>query len=256
MVLADRLWIQRPLPKPPQSHKRKRLATGNTNVRKGNRTSSEPVTKKNRKYADAPDEVVTPKFKQTPGRSTRQGLSYTGAVSTGRGGGRAAKTQAKMKMDAQAKDLAEFQRQTAAAVKSKGKSPAQPPPAPKGTRLSKRLRGSMEEEDWQPVPDEWLADSNASPPVTLPSALPKTGLESDDESALTSLSDDEDEDATPEEADHEEADRGKSDANGHILDDRGLEMPPELPSDFIEWETVGVSMCFMDIIFLIFARLL
>jgi hypothetical protein len=150
-----------------------------------------------------------------------------------------------MKMDAQAKDLAEFQSQAAEAAKNKGKSPAQPTPAPKGTRLSKRLRGSMEEEDWQPVPDEWLAESNASAPPKLPTTLPKTGLESDDESALTSLTDD-DEDVVAEGAEDEEAGGGKSNPSGQIdeettLDDRGLEVLPEMPSDFIEWETVSIT---------------
>lgn len=242
LIGADRLWIQRALPKPPQDRKRKRPVT---NGRKGNRTASEPVAKKNRRHVgELNDEAVTLKLNQAPGRSARRGASQSlGTVSTGRGGGRAAKAQAKMKMDAQAKDLAEFQRQATAAAKNKGKGPAHPAPVPRGTRLSKRLRGSMEEEDWQPVPDEWLAESNTFPSVKLPNILPRTGLESDDDSALTSLSDD-NEDVDAEDAELEQTGDGTSSGqiNENILDDRGLEMLPEMPSDFIEWETIAVTL--------------
>jgi len=147
-----------------------------------------------------------------------------------------------MKMDKQAKDLVEFQRQAAAAEKAKGKSSAQAPPPPRGTRLSKRLRGPTEEDDWQPVPDEWLAEGKTPAPAK---ALLKTGLESDDESALTSLSDEEDEeDETADRIEHEEAGSDQPGTGGEvdteqILDDRGLEVPPEMPSDFVEWETVS-----------------
>jgi hypothetical protein len=145
-----------------------------------------------------------------------------------------------MKMDKQARDLVEFQRQAAAAEKTKGKSAAQAPPPPRGTRLSKRLRGSTEEDDWQPVPDEWLAEGKTPAPAN---ALPKTGLESDDESALTSLSDEEDEeDEIVDGVEHEEASNNQPGTGGEeILDDRGLEVPPEMPSDFVEWETVSLQ---------------
>ncbi|KIM84771.1 hypothetical protein PILCRDRAFT_817567 [Piloderma croceum F 1598] len=244
LIGADRLWIQRPLPKLPQNRKRKRPATGDATGHKGKRTASEPATKRDKKHVDDPNhDVVTPKSNRTPGRSARRGASQQGGtVSAGRGGGRAAKTQAKMKMDKQAKDLAEFQRQAATAEKTKGKSSAQAPPPPRGTRLSKRLRGSTEEDDWQPVPDEWLAEGEAPAPAK---ALPKTGLESDDESALTSLSDEEDE--TADGIQHEEADSNQPGMGGEfdkeqILDDRGLEVPPEMPSDFVEWETIAVTL--------------
>lgn len=148
-----------------------------------------------------------------------------------------AKAQAKMKMDAQAKELAVFQRQTAATAKNKGKGFTLTLP-PRGTRLSKRLRGSMEEDEWQPVPDEWLADH------TDPGSgkLPKTGLESDDESALTSLSDEDEEVA--DETGSQETNYSKSKGanqtdDDRVVDDRGLEVPLETASDFVEWETVS-----------------
>ena len=257
--------MQRPPPKLPQNRKRKRPATGDADGRKGRRTAGEPATKRDKKYDDGPNlDAVIPKSSRTLGRSARHGASqFAGTVSAGRGGGRAAKTQAKMKMDEQAKDLVEFQRQAAAAAKAKGQSPAQPPPPPRGTRLSKRLRGPTEEEDWQPVPDEWLAEGKTPAPAKALNTLPKTGLESDDESALTSLSD-EDEDEGEEEAangiEREEAGDGKSRTGGQadeqILDDRGLEMPPEMPSDFVEWETVSLKCVLYRDYVLISARLL
>jgi hypothetical protein len=150
-----------------------------------------------------------------------------------------------MKMDEQAKDLAEFQRQTATTAKNKGKGAAQPPPPPRGTRLSKRLRGATEEEDWQPVPDEWLTASKAHSPPKVPDTLPKTGLESDDESALTSLSDNDEDEATEQNVEFEDTGSGKPKThidNEQILDARGLEVPPDIPSDFVEWETVSVEL--------------
>jgi hypothetical protein len=69
-----------------------------------------------------------------------------------------------------------------------------------------------------------------------PTTLGKTGLESDDDSALTSLSD--------EDEDEEEEDSGgesKGD-NEATVDDRGLEVLPEMPTDFVEWETVSVTL--------------
>lgn len=229
-----------------QNRKRKRPAAGDTNGRKGKRVASEPAAKKTKTHAEASNhEAITPRSNRTPGRSARLSTArIAGTVSAGRGGGRAAKTQAKMKMDEQAKDLAEFQRQAAAVARSNGKSPAEPPPLPRGTRLSKRLRGSIEEEDWQPVPDEWLAESKTPPAEAAVAALVKTGLESDDESALTSLSDDDEEKDAPEEVEPEDS-GGKPKKGDHvdtdtILDDRGLEVPPKMPNGFVEWETVSV----------------
>jgi hypothetical protein len=238
------LWIQRPLPKLTQNRKRKRPAAGDTNGRKGKRVASEPAVKKTKTHAEASNhEAVTPRSNRTLGRSARLNTArIASTVSAGRGGGRAAKTQAKMKMDEQAKDLAEFQRQAATTARSNGKSPAEPPPPPRGTRLSKRLRGSMEEEDWQPVPDEWLAESKTPPAEAAVAALVKTGLESDDESALTSLSDDDEEKDAAEEVEPEDGGgkpKGDHVGTDAILNDRGLEVPPEMPSDFVEWETVS-----------------
>lgn len=231
---ADRLWIQRALPKPNplKNRKRKRVAT-DTNDRKAKRSAN--GSSKNSKHItdDCDEQPITPK--STSSRSRQRAVQSVTAASGGRGGGRVAKTQAKIKLDAQAKELAEFQRQISTASKNKGKGPALPPPPPKGTRLSKRLRGSMEEDEWQPVPEEWLTGAKEPGSETN---LPKTGLESDDESALTSLSD-EDEDETVGEAGSEAALR-KLKGGGEIGESvNSKELESEVPADFIEWDTVS-----------------
>ncbi|KAF8170115.1 hypothetical protein BJ912DRAFT_998243 [Pholiota molesta] len=120
---------------------------------------------------------------------------------------RAAKDQAKLKLDAQARELAELNRQAAmssisrstrptrqvAARAQSSKTPTRSaPPRAFGTRASARLRGPQEEEEWQPIPEEWLNEGKRgkNQKGKLPAA--KTGLESDEESIsdLTELSDD------------------------------------------------------------------
>lgn len=217
------MWIQRAIPKPSHQKKRKRPAASEVDARQAKRvshaTNKKPIT-------------ITINGGRTGSRSAVLQPSVS------RGGGRAAKAQAKMKLDAQAKDLAEFQRQAAFSATSKGKAAAQPPP-PRGTRLSTRLRGAIEQDEWQPVPDEWLEDQS-SPTRAKERAVLKTGLESDDESALTSLSGDEETDMQQVEA--EETD-DKLDTEDN-LDNRGIEIPTERPSDFIEWETVSIYISF------------
>lgn len=226
------MWIQRTPPKPPQNRKRKRPANGDNHSRKTKRPAKELV-----ETFEAP---VTPSASRAGGRSGRRNAPQpVPTTSGGRGGGRAAKAQAKEKMDAQAKELAEFQRQAAVAARNKGKAAAPPPPPPKGTRLSKRLRGAIEEEEWQPVPDEWLAESSSPAPAKASKMSPKTGLESDDESALTSLSGDDGEEGKAEDPISDETKLNSQRLKDGGLDDRGLEVPPEMPSGFIEWETAS-----------------
>lgn len=241
--LADRLWIQRafPKPKPPQTRKRKRAAASDNNGRKAKRSANEQSRNNKHLIDDSHDQPVT--LKSTSSRSRQRAVQSSTSTSGGRGGGRAAKTQAKMKLDAQAKELAEFQRQLSAAAKNKGKGPTLPPP-PKGTRLSKRLRGSTEEDEWQPIPEEWLTSTKEP---DSEKDLPKTGLESDDESALTSLSD-EDEDEAAEEAESEGTMHNTLKGGGltdeESVDNKQPEIPSEIPADFIEWETVSPGLLF------------
>ena len=180
-------------------------------------------------------------FAMSGGSGRQNGVQTSTLASSGRGSGRAAKTQARAKMDTQAKELAEFQKQVA--IKYRGKAPATLP-VPKGTRISKRLRGAVGEEEWQPMPDEWLEGSGSPAPTKARKPSPKTGLESDDESALTSLSDEEEEQEPPviaEDDDDREPphnDEEDSTVNGFNGDVKSVS---EVPDDFVEWETVCLS---------------
>ena len=185
---ADRLWIQRVPPKPPRSRnlKRKRPAATPKKRAKVSEPSSdeedeEPVTRSKRSRTQSQSKSSASRSRtqpQTNGRATRTSRragrssgSETEVISAGKST-RAAKVQANKKLDLQAKELAEFQRQTAALQRSSPRKSARAPTSPAkralGTRVSARLRhaGKAEDDDsddeWQQVPDEWLQES-ASP---------------------------------------------------------------------------------------------
>ena len=101
-----------------------------------------------------------------------------------------------MKLDAQARDLANLNRQAALLNQESTLCPttlrSQPTgytSRPPGTRISARLRGSQKEE-WQSVPKEWLNEEKSLQDVKTEAELSKTGLESGEDaiSDLTELS--------------------------------------------------------------------
>lgn len=196
-------------------------------------------------------------------RSTR-GKTQAQLPSSPRGG-RAAKTRANQRLDAQARDIAEFQRQMSG---SRSRATSIIPRKPAGIRVSARLRGTVVEDDeWQEVPDEWLAASDSHqrhvkdpPSGSSPASKKKmkTGLESEDSSIseLTELSDGED-DATGTERDAHEGPVVDADKTNPPIADKCTDAEIEeqqdgggkltnphdmlsLPEDFVEWETVGI----------------
>lgn len=182
--------------------------------------------------------------------------------------GRAAKTRANQRLDAQAKDLADFRRQM---VSSRTRAASINPRKPAGIRLSARLRGTtVEEDEWQEVPDEWLttSDTHKSSAKDQPTDPPpdserktRTGLESDGSSIseLTELSDGEDDvegaernfDEKPvvdtKETGPTSAEKDTDEeAEDHHGEEAKLADPPTtplLPDDFVEWETVSTPVC-------------
>ncbi|KAI0364754.1 hypothetical protein BV20DRAFT_955601 [Pilatotrama ljubarskyi] len=198
LIGPDRLWIQRVPPKPPRTRnlKRKRpTAPAKKASTKGPTSKAvesdsddeedEPVTRSKRTRTQSQSQPQT----RTPanGRSTRASRRQTRAsspapeLSSPSKSTRAAKVQANKKLDIQAKELAEFQRQAAKLDSARGKAKANasprasrrnlPSPAKRamGTRISARLRrstrGTTEDDDddeWQQVPDEWLQESASS----------------------------------------------------------------------------------------------
>ncbi|KAF9473752.1 hypothetical protein BDN70DRAFT_915558 [Pholiota conissans] len=233
---SDRLWIQRVPPKAPRSKvlKRKR---GPEKKAQETKASATPV--KRARIAAAP---VTPSSPAS-GRHSR-----------------AAKDQAKLKLDAQAKELAELNRQAAMSTSRSTRptrqaaSRAQPsrtstrvaaPPRILGTRASARLRGPQEEDEWQPIPEEWL---NEGKRMRNSSAAAKTGLESDDESIsdLTELSDDGEEDTTPTSRNGKPS---KGVANSNATESKAIEVAEEKTEEpgnpienFVEWETICATL--------------
>lgn len=171
---------------------------------------------------------------------------------------RAAKDQAKLKLDAQARELAELNREAsmstsrstrptrqAASRAQFSRTPTRSAPSRVlGTRTSARLRGPQEEDEWQPIPEEWLNETKRPRKSSVSAA--KTGLENDEESIsdLTELSDDGGEtSASPSVSQNGKSTKASS--NGikstepkfEIIEDKPE--PPEDPlANFVEWETV------------------
>lgn len=154
---------------------------------------------------------------------------------------RAAKDQAKLKLDLQAKELAQLNHE-AGILKRKVKprqtsSKAQPSRRVIGTRTSARLRGTQDNE-WQPIPDEWLEDETTARSGTG-FAMARTGLESDREtvSDLTELSEEAEESRDPQPQLSSPANAAKDKGARHL----GVDLHEEVQDtcvDFVEWETV------------------
>ncbi|KAG1882064.1 hypothetical protein F4604DRAFT_1921760 [Suillus subluteus] len=255
LIGADRLWIQREPPR--QTLKRKRLTNPNASKSSGKKSFNK------RQRVDPEPEPTPPPT--TPARASRRRNQTQAQNSSPSGsrGTRAAKSRANQKLDAQAKDLAEFQRQMARS-KSTNARPLTPR-RPSGIRVSARLRGNLADDEWQEVPDEWLSpsahDGTEGEEKTPPKAKTrlKTGLESDEDSVsdLTELSEDDDTDEgdTQEEADAEEDEEpnvkdeeSEADSvpvpdkpNGKIDYEEDDELP-SLPEGFIEWETICITL--------------
>ncbi|KAJ7671700.1 hypothetical protein DFH06DRAFT_122957 [Mycena polygramma] len=223
LIGADRLWIQRAHPKPPRytattsSLKRKRPE----NMAKANTAKTRrPAAKRARLASEDPKLTIT-----------------VPSV------GRAAKTQAKIKLDAQAKELAELNR--AAGIKapttrtSHGSRNPVAPVRPLGTRISARLRGA-DDDEWQAVPEDWLAEGGSKKKALVKPTV-KTGLESDNDSVsdLTELSEE-----AVEMMDEEEEEEKESSPPPEVAEAPPAEDAKEDISldGFVEWETICVTL--------------
>lgn len=245
------------IPKPKTLKRKKKADTPAKTKGKGKSTAKRPRLESDDEPAD---DIPIPQKK-----SHKKGAGRVTITLPANGGraSRAAKAQANLKLDAQAKELAELNKQAAllasgsgTATRSSKRQKVEAFARPLGTRLSARLRGA--EDEWQPVPDEWLEDAAAGSGIKgkgkvqnqKRSTIPKTGLESDEESIsdLTELS----EEAinviageTSSKDDPVESPQTKKGSAKVTIDGGDLEEPPALPDGFLEWETVRL---------LIFAR--
>ncbi|KIK62360.1 hypothetical protein GYMLUDRAFT_495420 [Collybiopsis luxurians FD-317 M1] len=254
LIGADRLWIQRVPPKPPRSLaknllKRKRTTESKTSPTKRARTQATAKTRKaNSKPAPS-----------TPTASGRHG--------------RAAKDQANLKLDAQAKELAELNRQAALSAstsasgrKSSARTQAAASPArasgsrttrastrPLGTRVSARLRGSEDDEEWQTIPDEWLRDrkdddyKDGNSKSTRRAPSPSRSIANSSISELTELSEESDK---KEEMDEKQSEKAEEQEEQEEQEEEAETEPaensnaqqPSPPEQFVEWETIAVTL--------------
>lgn len=254
-IAADRLWIQRPSPKPFKKNLKRKAVDSPANrkakssrVDKQTRTKSKPSVQ-SRLIAD------TSKGDKSSSRSTRSQnrlQTHEPLLPGANSRARAAKTKANVKLDLQARQLAAakaemeaLERHTASRSPKRARSI--------GTRKSKRLQTNESDDDWQQIPPEWLC--TGSDTETIPanqrdnrSARQRRGsgkteqtravtscvamLDSDD-SDLTELSDDDNFDDDELSPDQDLDFKGEN--SEEII---SLENAKEL-DQFNEWETVS-----------------
>lgn len=173
--------------------------------------------------------------------------------------GRAAKAQAKLKLDAQAKELDELNRQAMelaredAGLRSStrrqgGSSPSKnTTPHPLRTRASGRLRGAENNDDsdaeWQAVPDDWLGKQRKRGAPSEASSVSELTELSESESEEDEKEDEKEDDKEDEDENEDEVEEDEPDEP-----EDGEQQPESIPVDFVEWETVCVA-CFPDISF-------
>jgi hypothetical protein len=210
---ADRLWFQRAPPKPPKPKTLKRKRPSQKASEKKETSSLSAQNAKRLRISPPEKPSVTPS-------SDRQS--------------RAAKDQAKKRLDAQAKELAQLNRQAALANPGSRRQASLRSATTvilpvMGTRSSARLRGTQDDE-WQPIPQEWLKEYK--PAGTSRRLEVKTGLETDEDSVsdLTELSDD---DSEPSSLPLKQGSNGPTDDEEH---EHGVPEQEPLPEDFVEWE--------------------
>lgn len=259
------MWIQREPPSSRDTRKRKRapnkttveyrkkrvaVDTGKGRDAEENRLSRNRVTR-------IASQRVTGQTSNPSHTSSRQS-SATTTTTTTTSGPRAAKLQANMKLGEQAKQLAALQKQTS--LEAKGRHLA-------STRLSSRLRGGTEDDEWQQIPSDWLdkqdndSDSSMhrsegrttrrSARLTVKASEERVGvskhvkatigLDSEDESDLTELSEDEQDSASSSD------DALVDELAGAAVKSEPWEPSAEnislaLPENFVEWETVLVHI--------------
>ena len=204
IFVADRLWIQRTLPK--SRHKIKNMKSPNNNASRAS-TSGRAKRRRLGKDLEHDDETI---FTLLPTPKDRT-----------------AKTRAKVKLDTHAQAPSVLV-QTSGSRESKHGTTSRPI---LGTRASARLRG-VQQNEWQPIPREWMEEGTGL--ETQPMSDLKTGLEIDlDElSELTELTDDSyDEPPDTVEILTSPDDIGHQSTSG--------EAQNQSQKDFVEWETVS-----------------
>ena len=150
---ADRLWIQRQLPKPRASKRTKTNARKKASNKEKKKESTPAAPSKKRKADDPGDSEMRSKRRLRTVAPETSNYQQNGRA-------RAAKIQANVKLDLQAKQLAAAKAELMSYSRSRAPPSSHSSPRAVGTRSSRRLRGKVDSDDdddeWQRVPDEWL----------------------------------------------------------------------------------------------------
>lgn len=172
---ADRLWIQRAKAKPPRRKSAKRKATDKKQVKKSKvekkvASPSKASTSRSKRVVvedvdeeDNFDDKPTTTSRRTRTRGAQRPQTAESQSSPqGSSRSRAAKTRANVKLDIQARQFEQVKAEMLSF--SRGRVPRGmqeslvSSPRTFGTRVSKRLRRDMEDEEWQQIPPEWLGE--------------------------------------------------------------------------------------------------
>ncbi|KAF9020933.1 hypothetical protein BDZ89DRAFT_1071853 [Hymenopellis radicata] len=239
-VFDERLWMQRAPPKAPRGPK----------TLKRKRPPPKANGKKAVKAATAKRARVEKAAAPSKGKGKGKAKVSVPESPLNRHS-RAAKSQANLKLDAQAKELEELNRQAVALARGEAglrtSSRRQSSPLKNtisvrslGTRTSARLRGSEDDEEWQAVPEEWLhEDSGPSTRRSKRKALSETSSVSD----LTELTDSDASDSDAEEDEEDEEEPEATDVEEAEDEPMGAdEQSSQLPADSVEWETLCVTI--------------
>ncbi|GMK58207.1 hypothetical protein CspeluHIS016_0502390 [Cutaneotrichosporon spelunceum] len=184
----NRLWVQRARPRPPRAPKATSLKT-----KRAQRSAkrSKPVPKKSHKKTPAkttPEPELGSELVEGPRKRTQVKFygNVTPTVEALKRGGPPTLTP---KSDRATRSSARNE-PASSPVDTPSKLSSQPPPLPRGTRVSRRLRNV--DDEWQQIPDEWL-QTRETKSVTVAKAIAKKAdpETDDDESELSELTDEE-----------------------------------------------------------------
>ena len=262
LTIDNRLWVQRVPPAPPRPKKKTSLK-----AKRAERALRRAKPKAKRSYPKKPQKPKSPppppKVEEpVSGTRRRTQVAFYGNVTP----------TAQALKRGNSTPIPVSSRGTRSSARVKGSASALPsstpsklkdtPPRPLGTRVSRRLRDA-DEDEWQHVPDQWLATPNKANGTSKKE-------DSDDESELSELTDEDEHEAElraaqlntegeaedqltplpdeeqvkaedePEEDGEEEESEEEEEEEDEVK--LAVKKAQEIPEGFIEWEAVCVTL--------------
>ncbi|CAK9783526.1 hypothetical protein CC85DRAFT_194526 [Cutaneotrichosporon oleaginosum] len=225
----NRLWVQRPRPQPPRPPKTTSIkAKRSQRSVKRSDVSSTKSHKKSapKEIATAEPDVMSEETVSGPRKRTQVKFygNVTPTVEALRRGGPLPPTPRSSRTTRSSARTGPVPTSTFSPLNS----PSQPPPLPRGTRVSRRLRNV--DDEWQQIPDEWLQPTTKSRAVEqIASESAALKLADGDESDLSDLTDEEEHQAELQATQAARMDRPKEDSP--LSEPPEPSTPPDIPVD-------------------------